>query len=345
MRNAQGNLESEQTKPDISVIISTRNRADSLAITLESLASANREGVRVEVIVADNASQDHTKRVAESFGDRIPVRYCYVPTVGVYGKSHALNHALDSGNIGELIAVLDDDVTVDPNWLQAVMAISRRWPDKDNFTGNTYTIWPDGEVPAWAKDPALSCWIFSSYRVTESDLPQPSGMWWSGNHWWFRSRVVANGRRFKDLWFTEPDFQLDLEELGLGGIASSEAVIGHRVQRALLQKDLVLKRAKNTGAGAAFVRLQPYRKTIKQARLLSTHPWLGRAYLLANYTRWRARYILSYCYPSDRGRFSRKVDATHHMTLYLEMFRMANRLDDYRLRKWARSHPTPEKAH
>ncbi len=327
----------EPLKPHISIIICTRNRADSLAITLESLVSANRDGLRVDVIVADNASQDHTRELAESFGRRIPVRYCHVPVQGVYGKSHGLNCALDTGNLGELIAVLDDDMTVDPNWFQGVMAISKRWPDKDIFTGDTYTIWPDEDVPGWARNPALQSWIFSAIRVTGSDSPMKAGEWFSGNHWWFRSRVLADGLRFKDIWLTEPAFQLDLEALGFGGVAGQDAVAGHRIQHFLLQRDVALTRAKKTGTEVALLRLHPYRKTVKSARLLSEHPWLGRMYCVTNYLRWRGLYLISFCYPSDGSRFARKVIATERVTMYLELFRAANRFADYRLPKRTRS--------
>jgi glycosyltransferase involved in cell wall biosynthesis len=334
----------DQLLPHISIVICTRNRADSLAITLESLASANREGLRVEVIVADNASQDRTKEVAESFGRRIPVRYCYVPTLGVYGKSHALNHVLDFGGLGELIAVLDDDITVDLAWFQGVIAISRRWPDKDIFAGDTHTIWPEGDVPGWARNPELQSWIFSSVRVTRPDSPLQEGRWFSGNHWWFRSRVLASGTRFKDIWLTEPAFQLDLTELGFRGTAGKDAVAGHRIQRALFQRDAVLVRAKKTGREAASVLLNPYRQTVKQARLLAKHPWLGRLYCLGNYFRWRIWHLLSYCYPSNESRFAHRLMAAHQLTMYLELLRSTNRLAGYRLLKRARSQAVPETA-
>ena len=96
--------------------------------------------------------------------------------------------------------------------------------------------------------------------------------WFSGNHWWFRSRVLAGGTRFKDIWLTEPAFQLDLGEQGYRGMASKDAVAGHRIQPALFDRKAALKRAKKTGAEAAIVSLCPFRKSAKQARLLSEHP-------------------------------------------------------------------------
>lgn len=172
--------------PDISVIIPTQNRAASLQVTLECLASADRVGLRVEVIVVNNAGQDNTEEIARSFSDRIPLRYLYEPMLGNFGKSHALNRALDSGNLGGVIAVLDDDMSPHPDWFQGVSATCQRWPEKDLFTGYTYIIWPIEEVPLWAKKPKLQSWLFSAGHVPISDAELKESRWYLGGHFWFR---------------------------------------------------------------------------------------------------------------------------------------------------------------
>ena len=45
----------------ISVIICTQNRASSLQVTLEHLVAADRDGIRAEVIIVDNAGHDNDK--------------------------------------------------------------------------------------------------------------------------------------------------------------------------------------------------------------------------------------------------------------------------------------------
>jgi glycosyltransferase involved in cell wall biosynthesis len=311
------------------VIICTQNRVESLRITLECLAFANRNAIRAEVIVVDNASSDNTKNVVESFQHRIPIRYLYESTQGVYGKSHALNRALEAGGLGDIIAVLDDDMSPQADWFQGVAAICDRWPDKDIFTSHTYVIWPSEDVPDWARSPRIQSWIFSAASLTGSDAELEDGRWFSGNHFWFRSRVLKGGRRFRDMWLTEPDFQLDLVEEGFRGVAGRGAIAGHRIQPELLQRDIVLNRAKKTGALYAWLRLQPYRSKVKQARLLHGHPWLGRLFCLLVYLRWRMTYFISYLYLSDASRFEHKLVAIERMTTYLELLRAANRLGDY----------------
>ncbi len=334
------------TSPRISVIIPTQNRAASLAVTLECLASGNRDGLQVEVIAVNNAGRDNTEEIVDSFRERIPIRYFYEATLGTFGKSHALNRALDAGSLGEIIAVLDDDMSPDPNWFQGVAAICRRWPERDIFTGNTYVIWPPMEVPAWAKARANLGWLYADWHRGSSDVGLPDGQWFIGGHFWFRSRVLKSGVRFKDMWLTEPNFQLELAELGFSGVTGPDAIAGHRIQSQLLEKTAVLDRAKKTGVALAQVRLQPYRNKVKHARLLHRHPCLGRLFCLLNYTRWYLSYMVSYVYFFNKDRFAHRVYALERLNTYLELFRAANRLEAYALsgrirRMVVQSHSNP----
>lgn len=101
----------------ISVIIPTRNRAQSLAALLESLALAESpQGVAVEIIVVDNGSTDGTAAMLQkqmAAQKRYPLRVLSQPEPG---KSNALNLALANCD-GDLMIVFDDDVTVEPKCL------------------------------------------------------------------------------------------------------------------------------------------------------------------------------------------------------------------------------------
>jgi glycosyltransferase involved in cell wall biosynthesis len=322
---------SERKRPDISVVIPTQNRAASLQTTLECLTSADRRGLEVEIIVINNAGRDNTEEVVNTFSHRIPMRYFYEPTLGTFGKSHALNRALAAENLGDLIAVLDDDMSPEPEWFQGVSAIASRWPKKDLFTGYTYIIWPKDDVPAWAKKPKLQSWLFSAGHIPESDTEMKPGRWFLGGHFWFRSRVLATGRRFRDIWITEPDFQLDLVQLGFSGVSGRDARVGHRIQPALLDKNVVAERARRTGKYAAWLRLQPYRNGMKQARMLHQYPVAGRVFCVLNHSRWVFLYWISYLLPPNGSGFARRLIALERMTTYLELFRAANQLDAYSL--------------
>jgi GT2 family glycosyltransferase len=101
----------------ISVVIATYNRAPLLAECLGHLAMQNF-GPDDEVVVVDNGSTDETPRVIADAQDlfSIPVRRLLEATPG---KSHAIAAALAVAS-GDVIAFTDDDVDVEPTWVDAI---------------------------------------------------------------------------------------------------------------------------------------------------------------------------------------------------------------------------------
>ncbi len=105
----------------ITTILCTYNRCQSLAKALESAAALRLdESVEWEVLVVDNNSRDQTREVVEGFCRRYPgrFRYLFEPQ---QGKSHALNTGIREAH-ADVLAFMDDDVTVEPTWLQNLTA-------------------------------------------------------------------------------------------------------------------------------------------------------------------------------------------------------------------------------
>jgi glycosyltransferase involved in cell wall biosynthesis len=101
---------------DISVILCTYNRCQSLALALENLArQLMPDSVTWEILVVDNNSTDNTRRVVEEFSGKCPERFRYVRETQ-QGKSYALNTGIRSAK-GKIMAFADDDATVEPAWL------------------------------------------------------------------------------------------------------------------------------------------------------------------------------------------------------------------------------------
>ena len=101
---------------NITIILCTYSRCQSLANTLESLARSEMpESVFWEVLVVDNNSRDRTRAVVEGFCARHPhrFRYLFEPQAG---KSHALNSGIREAQ-GHILVFTDDDVIVEPTWL------------------------------------------------------------------------------------------------------------------------------------------------------------------------------------------------------------------------------------
>lgn len=131
----------------ISVILCTYNRSASLVTALESVAGSELpEGFAWEVLVVDNNSKDKTKEVVESFCRTHP-RFRYV-FESRQGLSNARNTGIREAT-GEIIAFVDDDVTVDPLWLYNVTAplVEPQWAG----AGGRIRVQQHLELPNWVR--------------------------------------------------------------------------------------------------------------------------------------------------------------------------------------------------
>jgi glycosyltransferase involved in cell wall biosynthesis len=105
----------------ITAILCTYNRCQSLAKALESAAALRLpESEAWEVLVVDNNSSDQTREVVEDFCRRYPGHFRYLLETR-QGKSHALNAGIRQAH-GDILAFMDDDVTVEPTWLANLTA-------------------------------------------------------------------------------------------------------------------------------------------------------------------------------------------------------------------------------
>ena len=77
--------------PSLSAILCTFNRAELLSQTLESILGQSLDRSDFELIVIDDGSSDHTRKVVESFERRLPVRYAYQANAGL---ASAKNHGI-----------------------------------------------------------------------------------------------------------------------------------------------------------------------------------------------------------------------------------------------------------
>src|SRR6266516_4110960 len=135
--------------PSLSVVICTRNRPDSVRITLRSILACSYPGERWEVIVVDNASEadPSIESAAREADGRIPVRVVHEP---VPGLSNARNRGLRSA-AGEIVVFADDDVEVDRDWL-AVLAAPFRHDERVGATsGLTLPGAMESPVQRWTE--------------------------------------------------------------------------------------------------------------------------------------------------------------------------------------------------
>ena len=101
---------------NITVILCTYNRCATLSRALASVAASELPQVaKWEVIVVDNNSTDGTRAVVEEFCRQHPGRFRYL-FESRQGLSQARNAGIREAR-GDILAFMDDDVTVEPTWL------------------------------------------------------------------------------------------------------------------------------------------------------------------------------------------------------------------------------------
>lgn len=131
--------------PDISVVLSTYNRAERLTAALESLLE-QRGDLAYEIVVVDNNSTDDTRAVVERIirraGDR--VRYAFEPRQGL---SHGRNTGIALAR-APIIAFTDDDIRAAPDWILQVREAFARHPEVSYLGGRVLPSWL-AEPPAW----------------------------------------------------------------------------------------------------------------------------------------------------------------------------------------------------
>lgn len=126
--------------PSATVIVPVFNEEKTLAKTIESLLQLNYPADKLQIIVVDDGSTDHTWEIAESFSAHPQVRAFHKANGG---KHTAMNLGLEYAQT-ELVGCLDADSFVDPQALieivkqfynPAVMAVtpSVRVNEPNNF--------------------------------------------------------------------------------------------------------------------------------------------------------------------------------------------------------------------
>jgi cellulose synthase/poly-beta-1,6-N-acetylglucosamine synthase-like glycosyltransferase len=122
------------TRPFVSVVIPTHQRAAMLSSCLMSLAALDYPNDSYELVVVDAASTDGTPEQVQrlaSVVEGLAVRYVHR---SVSDANAARNAGLGVAR-GELIALVDDDVVVPPSWLGAMVSGAGRWPGAFCFGG------------------------------------------------------------------------------------------------------------------------------------------------------------------------------------------------------------------
>jgi GT2 family glycosyltransferase/GNAT superfamily N-acetyltransferase len=239
---------------DLTVLIATRNRDESLRRTLESLTRQELGGASWEVVAVDNGSSDATRSVLDDFTTRLPLRALFEPAAG---KNIALNRAVGAAR-GSVLLFTDDDVAPDPRWATEMLAATRRWPRDNVFGGRIDPRFPP-ETPSWLAAPSFPYgrWTFSSYHPRADEGPTsetPLGPSMALRRHLFDDRRFDEtmGPRGEDYPMgSEVELLLRLYREGESFIYVPSARVEHVLAERQVQLDFLLERAHRCGRGNA----------------------------------------------------------------------------------------------
>jgi len=234
--------------PVVSVTIQTYNRAPVLAETLETLRALRRPAaIEYEILVVDNNSRDETADVLRHYGDLLAPRFrgVFEPRQGL---SHARNRALAEAR-GTVVSFLDDDVVVDPGWLEAVWAAFTAY-GATVVGGRSYLIYPPAQSrPVWL--PAHREDMYSRLDYGPDPLVGTDKELFGLNFSVLRETALAVGGfdsafgrcGAKLACGEETDLLARLRRAGGLVVYEPRAVVGHKIPAERLTKQWLLRRA------------------------------------------------------------------------------------------------------
>jgi GT2 family glycosyltransferase len=229
----------------VSVVMPTYKRTDLLARCLAALDAQDFDPAAYEVIVADDAASEATRKQVEDFAARARARVVYLPVTGTHGPAAARNAGWRHAQ-APLIAFTDDDTIPDPGWLSAGVAAFEVDAAVTAVTGHTIVPLPPAPT---------------DYERDAAGLERAEFV--TANCFCRRDALAAVGgfdERFRAAWREDSDLQFALLRLGGKLARAPDAVVVHPVRPA-----------------PWGVSLKQQRKVQFDALLYKKHPELYRA--------------------------------------------------------------------
>lgn len=237
-----------------SIIICTRNRAESLRATLETIGKSSvPEGWTVELLVVDNGSSDHTADVVRRASiPLMPVKHILEPRAG---KSHAYNTGISTA-AGDVLLFADDDVRVPANWIEG-MCRPILHGDADAVAGGVVFPRHIGRQLQMSPLKERLGWVASTHEL---DPRCPCRM--VGANMAFHRRVLAKVPRFDTELGPGPEglgnfedtmFSWQLLAAGYKLVGALDVAVEHHFDLTRLARENLMDLARKMGRSHAFV--------------------------------------------------------------------------------------------
>ena len=219
----------EKAPVEISVIICTFNRCESLKDTLDSLLNQEYDnGFEYEVIVVDNNSTDQTKKVIESYKPVFNGRlhYLFEPK---QGKPYALNKAIKNAQ-GEIIAFTDDDCLVYKEWLLQIKKSFNGGNPGIGMAGGIITpLWLTQNKPQWIRDSFMGPLGILNYGDKKAFIDEKKLLF--GNNFAVKKNLFKSFSDFDVKMINSHDTEICLRFLKTGakGLYNPDMKVSHKI--------------------------------------------------------------------------------------------------------------------
>jgi GT2 family glycosyltransferase len=181
-------------KPVVTVVVCTRNRPDSVVVTLRSLTAMQYGSF--EIVVVDNAPSSEATReaITREFGGDPRVRYVREPRPGL---SRARNRGTAEA-ITDIVAFTDDDVRVDPWWLNGIVRGFNAVPNVACVTGLVETAQIENSAQLffdlrakWGAECKRRIFDLEEYRDQSPLYPYAAGSLGAGANFSISRKILA----------------------------------------------------------------------------------------------------------------------------------------------------------
>ncbi|OHB49248.1 MAG: hypothetical protein A2Y10_03215 [Planctomycetes bacterium GWF2_41_51] len=248
-------------KADITVVMTTYNRAATLNDTLKSMSQTERKNIKVEFVIVDNNSTDNTKGVIEKWSKYLPITYLFESKPG---QNPARNKALNEAKFGKIVVFTDDDVVPNANWFSVINYTCEQWPEYNVFGGKIYPVWPTNiSLPKWAEESSIQSFGFAVHNYKEHQCIYEINEYPFSPNFWVRRSIFKDVKMFDNkiewhpknrIMATETVFFRDVVAKGHRIVYCPEAVVGHKINAEQLTVKNILKRSYSCGRGIAHIR-------------------------------------------------------------------------------------------
>lgn len=169
---------------EISVIVPTYNRSETLSSALASLIGQDYDPSCFEIIIVDNNSKDATRQIVDRYIDKYPqlqIRYVFE---GEQGLVHARHTGAKAAQF-EILSFTDDDAILSSNWLKEISRVFDMNDQVAAVAGKIIIRWdeipPDWVIPY---EPHLGKLDYGDVIRIEK------GLWINGGNFSIKKRVL-----------------------------------------------------------------------------------------------------------------------------------------------------------